>query len=88
MLVSDREMSQWRGGWDRATAAAEMLKGALGAIGAPENTRERLRPVVSGRGTPWVEVGMIPAGLAERVAEVLRAGSGQAVSSAGERDPA
>lgn len=77
------EMSQWKGGWDRAAEATDALKDALGAIGAPDNARARLRPVVTGRGTPWVDVGAIPAGLAQAVAEVLRAGSDHAASSAG-----
>ncbi|MBD0744838.1 hypothetical protein [Streptomyces sp. CBMA152] len=77
------EMSQWKGGWDRAAEATDALEDALGAIGAPDNARARLRPVVSGRGTPWVDVGAIPAGLAEKVAEVLRAGSGPAASPMG-----
>ncbi|CAM5411496.1 hypothetical protein SXANM310S_06164 [Streptomyces xanthochromogenes] len=66
---------EWRGGWDRAGRAALSLQGALRGIGAPEGTVVRVRPVLSGRGTPWVEVGMIPASLAEAVAEVLRKGA-------------
>lgn len=67
-------MDEWRGGWDRATNASESLQEALKLIGATDGQAARIRPMVSGRGTPWVEVGMIPAHLAERVAEVLRVG--------------
>lgn len=69
------EMQTWRGGWDRATDAAEALKGALQGMGATDVQAARLQPMVSGRGTPWVDVGMIPASLAQHVAEVIRAGS-------------
>lgn len=68
------EMQTWRGGWDRATDATESLKDALRGMGAAHGQAARLRPMVSGRGTPWVDVGMIPASLAEKVAEVIRAG--------------
>lgn len=68
------EMQQWRDGWTRASDATEALRKALDELGATEGMRERLRPIVSGRGTPWVELGMIPASLAEAVAEAIRAG--------------
>jgi hypothetical protein len=69
------EMQTWRGGWDRAADATEALKGALQGMSATDVQGVRLRPMVSGRGTPWVDVGMIPASLAQQVAVVIRAGS-------------
>lgn len=68
------EMQAWRGGWDRATAATGALQEALQVAGATDGQAARLRPLVSGKGTPWVDVGMIPASLAERVAEAIRVG--------------
>lgn len=65
-------MREWREGWTRAEKATETLKEALASVGAPEEATRRLRPLVSDRGTPWVDVGAIPAHLAEHVAEVLR----------------
>lgn len=41
-------------------------------MGAPDSATKGLRPLVSGRETAWVDVGMIPASLAEKVAEVIR----------------
>lgn len=79
------EMQTWRGGWDRAAEATEALREALGVLGATEGATTRLRPIVSGKGTPWVDVGMVPASLAEAIAEAVRTGalersSGGAVS--------
>ncbi|MEU3373679.1 hypothetical protein ACFYM2_33160 [Streptomyces sp. NPDC006711] len=34
-----------------------------------------MRPMVSRRGTAWVDVGQLSASLAERLAEVIRLGS-------------
>jgi hypothetical protein len=69
------EMQTWRGGWDRATDATEALRSALEGIGVRDGDAARIRPVVSGRGTPWVDVGMVPASLAEAIAEVIRTGT-------------
>lgn len=69
------EMHEWRGGWDRAQEATEALKVALEGLGVPEGQTVRLRPTVSGRGTPWVDVGMVPAHVAVRIAEAVVAGA-------------
>ncbi|OAR25822.1 hypothetical protein A8W25_09820 [Streptomyces sp. ERV7] len=68
------EMRQWRSGWDKAADATEEVRQALNELGASEGATARLRPVVSGKGTPWVDVGMIPASLAQALAEAVRAG--------------
>lgn len=65
-------MAEWQDGWDRAENATQALREALEGMGAPEDVRRRLRPLVSDRGTPWVDVGQVPAHVAERLAEVLR----------------
>ncbi len=65
-------MDEWRGGWKRAEDAHASLVAAFEHVGATETQLRRLRPLVSGRGTPWVDVGMIPASLAEKLAEVIR----------------
>uniref|UniRef100_A0AAU2UZC8 Uncharacterized protein n=1 Tax=Streptomyces sp. NBC_00003 TaxID=2903608 RepID=A0AAU2UZC8_9ACTN len=65
-------MQQWRDAWARAAYAAEVLRKAMEEMGAPDSATKGLRPLVSGRETAWVDVGMIPASLAEKVAEVIR----------------
>ncbi|MFJ8308305.1 MULTISPECIES: hypothetical protein [unclassified Streptomyces] len=68
-------MDEWRDGWDRAAQASELLQDALRAVGAAEGRVARVRPLVSGRGTPWAEIGAVPASLAEKLAEALRNGT-------------
>ncbi|MFD7536446.1 hypothetical protein [Streptomyces sp. NPDC059819] len=74
-------MDEWRDGWDRAGNATKSLQEAFQDAGATEVQANRLRPLVSGRGTPWVDVGMIPASLAEKLAEVIRAETAATVSA-------
>ncbi|WP_371653285.1 MULTISPECIES: hypothetical protein [unclassified Streptomyces] len=80
------KMREWREGWDRAAAAASTLAEAFRAAGATEGQVNRLRPTVSGKGTPWVDVGMVPASLAVRIAEAMRAGT--ALEAVGTETPA
>ncbi|MET9365190.1 hypothetical protein ABZX93_30360 [Streptomyces sp. NPDC006632] len=66
---------EWRDAWVRAECAADTLGEALGGMGAGAAQTARPRPLVSRKGTAWVDVGQLPAHLAERVAEVIRAGT-------------
>ncbi|PKV88877.1 hypothetical protein BX283_6504 [Streptomyces sp. TLI_146] len=68
-------MQEWRDAWDRAQNATDALREALNGMGAEATRTARLRPMLSRKGTAWVEVGQLPAYLAERVAEVIRLGS-------------
>ena len=68
-------MREWRDAWDRAQHATDALREALDGMGAGATRTAHLRPTVSRKGTAWVDVGQLPAYLAERVAEVIRAGS-------------
>ncbi len=69
------EMQEWRAAWDRAQNATDSLREALNSAGAQVTQTSHLRPFVSRRGTPWVDVGQLPAHLAERVAELIRVGA-------------
>ncbi|MFG2717114.1 hypothetical protein ACGFW5_02220 [Streptomyces sp. NPDC048416] len=69
------EMQEWRDAWTRAGSATEALREALTGMGAGVTQTAHLRPMVSRKGTAWVDVGQLPAHLAERVAEVIRTGS-------------
>ncbi|MFE9371960.1 hypothetical protein ACFYM2_19605 [Streptomyces sp. NPDC006711] len=68
-------MREWRDAWTRAQHATDALREALNGMGAGVTQTSHLRPTVSRKGTAWVDVGQLPAHLAEQVAEVIRAGS-------------
>ncbi|MFF4188327.1 hypothetical protein ACFYZ9_34535 [Streptomyces sp. NPDC001691] len=69
------DMQEWRAAWDRAQDATDALRTALSDMGAGQTQVSHVRPAVSRKGTAWVDVGQLPASVAERLAEVIRVGS-------------
>lgn len=69
------EMQEWRDAWVRAENATDALRDAMNGAGAQVTQTCHMRPMVSRRGTAWVDVGQLPAHLAERVAEMIRIGA-------------
>ncbi|GLF97604.1 hypothetical protein [Streptomyces yaizuensis] len=66
-------METWRTCQARATAAAEELRGAMAAAGVGEDAWRGVGPKVSRFGTAQVEVGCLPAEVAELITAALRA---------------
>ncbi|MEV5886941.1 hypothetical protein AB0L74_30430 [Streptomyces sp. NPDC052020] len=69
-------MQAWRDGRATAVQATEALRAALAALGVRESVWGTLRPVVTHKGKAYVHVGMVPADVAERVAEAMKAREG------------
>lgn len=65
-------MQQWRDGRKTAEDATEAVREAFDALGVPEFVCGQLRPWVTHTGKPYVNLGMVPAEYAERLAEALR----------------
>jgi hypothetical protein len=66
------DMQTWRDSHARATDAAEAFCAALAAVGLPESVMRGVRPVVTYKGRPCVELGVFPADVVERMAEAVR----------------
>lgn len=66
------DMQTWRDSHAHATDAAESLCAALAALGLPESVLRGIRPVVTYKGRPCVELGVFPADVVERLAEAVR----------------
>ncbi|MER6713791.1 hypothetical protein [Streptomyces sp. NPDC000877] len=66
------DMQTYRNGRKQAEDAADALKEALAGLGFPESVWSGIRPMVTHRGTPYVHIGMIRAGVAEKMAEAMR----------------
>ncbi|GLF98753.1 hypothetical protein [Streptomyces yaizuensis] len=66
-------METWRTCQDRATTAATALREALAAAGIGQDVWRGVGPKVSRFGTAQVEVGCLPAEVAELIAAALRA---------------
>ncbi|GLF93893.1 hypothetical protein [Streptomyces yaizuensis] len=67
------DMTVYRQCQDHATAAATALREALSAVGVSEDTWRGIGPKVSRFGTAQVEVGCLPAEVAELITAALRA---------------
>ncbi|MFG3283573.1 hypothetical protein [Streptomyces sp. NPDC048111] len=65
----------WHAAWDHAQDATDALRVALSDLGAGASQLMHLRPMVTRRGTAWVDVGQLPADLAVKLAEVIRVGT-------------
>ncbi len=70
----------WDEAWDHAQDATEALRVALSDMGAGASQLMHLRPMVTRRGTTWVDVGQLPADLAAKLADVIRADTTAAVT--------
>ncbi|MBL1088432.1 MULTISPECIES: hypothetical protein [Streptomyces] len=66
------DMQTWRDSRRRAEDATEAIQAALAILGLPEATVASLRPVVTHSGKSYVDLGMIRADHAERMAEAIR----------------
>lgn len=56
----------------RADGAVAALRDALGVLGVPEGAWSGVRSMVDSEGLAYVEVGVLPAEVVERLAEVVR----------------
>ncbi|MGX9873345.1 hypothetical protein ACWIG2_08180 [Streptomyces cellulosae] len=70
------DMQTWRDSRAKAVEAAEALRAALAALGAPESVWGTVRPVVTHKGTGYVHLGMVRADVAEQMAEAMTAPEG------------
>jgi hypothetical protein len=67
------DMQTYRDGRKQATDAAEAIREALAGLSLPESVWGSVRPMVTHSGKPYVHLGMVRAGVAERMAEAMKA---------------
>ncbi|MGW5676273.1 hypothetical protein ACWEV4_14550 [Streptomyces sp. NPDC003860] len=64
---------EWRACWKRADHAAERLREVMDALGVPEGKRGPVRPLVTNKGTAFVDIGMLRDDVVLKLVEAVRA---------------
>ncbi|MEU0583777.1 hypothetical protein [Streptomyces sp. NPDC006132] len=66
------DMQTYRDGRKQAADAAEAIREALAGLGLPESVWGGVRPMVTHSGKPYVNLGMVRADAAEKMAEAMQ----------------